>query len=402
MKRLVISLLITVSIILLFEFKWFSYFETISYFETTFKKSQVTNRGNNYFNSLINTNDGYIGIGYSYERLTKDALAIKFDNKGNIIWETTFNNGKFNAVVSDKDNFLLVGDSGLLLKLDSSGNSLWEKTLTFDYKVNFQSIKRLSDSSFIIVGDCYFNNYEQENVVNDYIIKKTILIKIDENGQIIWNKIVDVRDSKLEVYNGEISLLGSEVTIKLSQQYYEELLLKKLKFNSDGQVIDNISLNDYTKIISLVVDDNGDMVLIGYYNKSLYRMAKISQDGETLWFKDFDRYEFHKPKSLSKFNDDYFYALEPSSINEYSIIKYDFDGEKIKEYKELTYYNYVIKNGDKFFTISSNYKSSIPTTYYKPFNYYKLIPLGIIIILPVVIIKLKSKKTKALGGNNEN
>jgi len=94
-------------------------------------------------NCVLQTPDGgYIAAGYtkSFGAGNYDALLIKLDSQGNIIWSKTFGGDQsilLKSVLQTSDGYYILGgnivysDSNttdfLLIKLDSQGNIIWSK-----------------------------------------------------------------------------------------------------------------------------------------------------------------------------------------------------------------------------------------------------------------------------------
>jgi gliding motility-associated-like protein len=140
-----------------------------------------------------------------------DYWILNLDLNGNIIWQKTFggSNGDYaeSLLETGDGNFLIAGDSASsisgdktqnsygitdiwLLKLSYiDGNIIWQKTIGGDSTEWKPEIKRTFDSNYIILAMSDSGVSGQKTEPNkgnrDYW-----LIKIDSNGQVIWDKTI--------------------------------------------------------------------------------------------------------------------------------------------------------------------------------------------------------------------
>jgi hypothetical protein len=145
-------------------------------------------------NSVKQTNDGgfiIAGTTGSFGAGGQDIWLIKTDENGDTLWTKTFGgigNDRASNVVKTNDNGFAIfgttnsygngGDDFLLWKTDSLGNTLWYKTYGEITNEICTEGKQTMDGGFIITG--YF--YSQ--------IYKSIVIKLDEFGNEVWDKIL--------------------------------------------------------------------------------------------------------------------------------------------------------------------------------------------------------------------
>ena len=176
------------------------------------------------FNALVTDNgNSYIIIGHSASPISGDKTVpnkgetdiwlLKIDKNGNKIWDKSFGgddrdeypyafsttlDGNFilacesiSSRSSDKSEDLrgVKGDNKdiWLIKFDPSGQKIWDKTLGSSKLDAIRDVQELSDGSFLVgcssKGDADFDKTAPNYGDNDYW-----LIKIDKNGQKIWDK----------------------------------------------------------------------------------------------------------------------------------------------------------------------------------------------------------------------
>jgi len=144
--------------------------------------------------SVEQTNDGgYIisgSTGYSYhEENDFDIWILKIDHNGELEWDKTiYGDGQDDAmcIIQTNDNgYILTGTYAdeyrnyniILIKMDENGNEEWTEMIggyDFDYGYN---VIQTSDGGYTVVGGSY-----------SFDIFPGILIKVDENGSIIFLK----------------------------------------------------------------------------------------------------------------------------------------------------------------------------------------------------------------------
>ncbi|MCK4523285.1 hypothetical protein KAU15_00035, partial [candidate division WOR-3 bacterium] len=133
------------------------------------------------YKSIMQTNDGgYILTGYtkSFGAGNSDVWLIRIDSNGNTLWAKTFGGGEDDggeSVIETNDGgFIITGytesfgdiSSDLwIIRTDANGNELYNKT----YGINGipehgRQIKKISDSTYIIVGDNYLSDVTEYNI----------------------------------------------------------------------------------------------------------------------------------------------------------------------------------------------------------------------------------------------
>ena len=217
-------------------------------FEKKYKKGIAST-----FSSVIEVDDGYVAVG-SYEKDKqqakdglRDALIVKYDKEGKILWEKTFtslSNSKFNKVVEVNDGYVVIGQSifatmemgnsteggGVIIKYSKDGEVLWTKFHGGTKSASFNGIT-IVDGNFYIVGrdGTDFGN----------------IIKYSSNGEYQWHKNYRYTDtlglSDIVYSNGKLYAVGSkeifdhEVTDddKRNTTNTDALLIR---YNLDGEI----------------------------------------------------------------------------------------------------------------------------------------------------------------------
>jgi hypothetical protein len=143
---------------------------------------------------IVEVDDGYVAGGYkAYSYTSSDVLLIKFDTKGNIVWEQIYSysdgTDEVNSLAVTSDSgYLLAGwtqsnDDGdlLLIKTDSEGNKEWDNTYGGD-KHDWSKVRgccQTIDGGYILCGNTRSFGAGSYDVW---------LVKTDATGNMVWNK----------------------------------------------------------------------------------------------------------------------------------------------------------------------------------------------------------------------
>jgi hypothetical protein len=182
------------------------------------KKFEIMYGGSGYdvARSIQETNEGgYIIAGSSFPVSTDiwgnttsgidDCYIVKIDSAGNVEWQKmiggsdhdqaysiqeTSDGGYIVAGFSESTDIIGLTNQGLcdyyIIKLDSAGNIIWQKMYGGADLDNAISIKETKDGGYVVLGHSEPMTVVGGNNNNDCY---SILIKLDGNGNIIWQKI---------------------------------------------------------------------------------------------------------------------------------------------------------------------------------------------------------------------
>lgn len=256
-----------------------SSFEMLNYFSYGFGESTVTteaksvNHGQSFFTISNVDIDSTSNAQY-------DIFLAEMDTSGNIIDTMQFGGNDydlgFNLILLANGNFLIsgytwsygAGDEDIyLFEADSLGNVVWQKTFGYPGTDISGSQSLLNDE----LGNIYICGWTELNTGN----RAAWLIKTDRFGNMLWEKKFD-RGSFFDgfvgmdfSYDGQLIIVGSTHNYELDSinappigwllkvdtngiQIWSRLVSKYAQLNS----------NDY--ISSLLVDNNGEIIVAGY------------------------------------------------------------------------------------------------------------------------------------------
>lgn len=269
----------------------------------------------------------------TFEKIIKiDALSWR--NHGLCVQQT--NDGGYVIAGGSTDTNLAT--KALLIKTDASGDTAWIKKFGFGDTIsaNLNSVLQTTDGGYIIAGNL--------SNLNDWSVS-TLLIKTDDNGNIVWNKIYrdnswlwDELGSIHPTYDGGYILTGDRLDI-LSQQY-----LYLAKFDSNGDTLwTKTFLKEAVGFSVQQTSDSGYIIagaVRGSFNNYDVLLVKTDKNGDTLWTKI-----FMKVGNLGETGDDYGYSVEQTNDGGYIIGGTTFFDQKGKPYLIKTN-----SNGDTLWT----------------------------------------------------
>jgi hypothetical protein len=251
------------------------------------------------------------------------AVVIKYDPQGSILWKKTHGNFFPNAVYGFTPDELVIGlDSNYIvagstpegfqvLRLDQSGDTLWTRGVECNNNYCFQhSIVPLEDG--FVVG---YNNSDANQISSDYTLL-CVLKKYDYQGNELWTwqndssvlligaeDLVQTHDKGWVVASG----IGKEtfnsdgITTRLSYDGYVfkldsnrnrvwERQLRGYSYSTDNRMIRLIELQDSSLMVFGMLPDsfriNG--VLTAQHNGYV---GKLSADGDSLWGRQYHYFE---------------------------------------------------------------------------------------------------------------
>ncbi len=286
--------------------------------------------------AVSQTSDGgYIITGYSDINGTGyyDAFLLKTDSSGNEMWSKSYGSSYYDvgySVAQTSDNgFLFVGSTGpnnmLVIKTDALGDTIW--TRTFDSgngNASGYSVKQTMDGGYIITG------------YMDVIYSAICLIKIDDNGNIVW----------VNTYSGSMGESGRDViqasdsgyivtgtTHSFGVDQWGDICLIKTDINGMLTWAKTYGTSYQETGYSIQQTSDGGYIVVGSrgnfpQNIANVHLIKTDNLGDTLWTKLFGRMHDDKCYSVKQALDgSYILAGYSMSIgSDFYLIKTDSNG----------------------------------------------------------------------------
>ena len=235
--------------------------------------------------SIIQSPDG----GFAIVGLSKASL-IKVDSSGEFQWKNTYGQQYGIAVsvtITSDSGFAMcyLGSltsgtlsDGWFLKINSNGNVEWNKTIGVHVGYSsFTSLIQTSDGGFALASSGTQWNMSGVGA----------LLKTDENGNVIWEKIygfpVESAIQTNDMGYALISLTGDERQGVTGTMFVKTDSKGKIEFSKNYENIISSSL--------IETEDKG-FLLWGYTGFTAGVVEKINSTGSTLWRQTFSMGEF--------------------------------------------------------------------------------------------------------------
>ena len=237
--------------------------------EKTFEKIYNVGFNSTFFGVILDGSD-VIAVG-SYEKTQDDrdnsirkALIVKYDKRGNIIFEKDFevlDNSKFTSITKYGDYYYVTGQSvykstsignkeggAILCKYDKDGNLVWSKTYGNSKSAVYNDLLIYNDNIYVVGDDenylgilCKYDLDGNFMAYNDY--KST-----DNTG---FSGIVNIGD---KIYVSGANMQENDLTNAMIVMYDTNCnYLKQVTYDAKGT----------ERFNKLVLDDNDNIVAIG-------------------------------------------------------------------------------------------------------------------------------------------
>ena len=239
-------------------------------------------------NLVLNSDDGHI---------------IKTDGLGQLIWEKNFGGSQDDGFYDIKET----GDGGLvaagftsslangaltsdawLIKVDGNGNLLWQKTYDEGTREVARSISATSDGGFVLTGVA----------TPDTGSRKIYVVHTDADGNKIWSHMYEIGSgdntgySIVEASNGDFVIVGQAFFGVPSGQ--EDIVL--LRIDKDGNELWHKTFGGpYTDTARCLIrtSDNG-FAIAGSIQNDMYSLdgtemvlIRVDRNGDELWRKTY-------------------------------------------------------------------------------------------------------------------
>ncbi|HDG68557.1 MAG TPA: hypothetical protein ENG11_05375 [candidate division Zixibacteria bacterium] len=198
--------------------------------------------------------------------------------------EPAVDGGYVIAGVSDNDDSLFTGDA-LLLKIDTYGNVIWTHSYGGSNREIANSVRQTADGGYIIAG---FSSSPTDS-------GDIYLIKTDNEGNVIWERVyeddyITIGNQVVQTSDGGYAVIGS--TIPAEGAPGDVYLLKT---DSEGNILWSRTYGDYSddRGSSIDITSDGGFIITGLYGfdpfmvtGSVY-LIRTNADGDVQWSKTF-------------------------------------------------------------------------------------------------------------------
>ncbi|MCL2167927.1 MAG: T9SS type A sorting domain-containing protein [Lentimicrobiaceae bacterium] len=262
------------------------------------------------FFSVTALPDGIVAAGYSdgfgegdWEDMegngSDDAIMVKYDYEGNIVWKINFGGNdvdRFFSITEASDGIVAVGisysgsfESGdweldtckgnkdaIMVKYDTDGNVMWKKNFGGISDDIFYSVTAVSDG-LVAVGISFPNSFETGDwkEITGKGWEDAMIVKYDNDGEIVWKKNFggngrDCFYAVTEVANGLVAVGGADGFssgdwANIAGKGNDDAII--VRFDHEGNVIwkNNFGGND-TEIYYALTAFSDAIVAVGYAN----------------------------------------------------------------------------------------------------------------------------------------
>ena len=211
-----------------------------------------------------------------------DYVAVKLDASGNIVWQKAFGgsgNDFLKAMAPTSDGgvvvtgYTLSNDGDVIgyhgngdfftLKLDANGEIVWKKTMGSSNSDQAFAIAATADGGFVVGGST--NGMNDGDVVGDHTGVDTWMVKLDANGNMIWQKAYGTINGE------EIRSISTDANDELlvaaaSTDYGGNTDVWFLKCNSNGEMIWQQTLGGSGEEVpkSIMPTDDGGVLMSAF------------------------------------------------------------------------------------------------------------------------------------------
>jgi len=153
--------------------------------------------------AITTTDGGTIVLGnIIFDTSNEDIWIFKLDKNEEIIWEKIIGskqNDRAVSITKSRDgNYLIAGFTnkkiinydGLILKINEKGKIIWKKNIGGNKQEEILKLIPAWDGGYIGIGHIYTNEKSERNIW---------ILKIDENGNKIWDKIINLYKNNDEI-----------------------------------------------------------------------------------------------------------------------------------------------------------------------------------------------------------
>uniref|UniRef100_A0A7V5Y0R1 Bulb-type lectin domain-containing protein n=1 Tax=candidate division WOR-3 bacterium TaxID=2052148 RepID=A0A7V5Y0R1_UNCW3 len=241
-----------------------------------------------------------VGSTASFGQGLFDIFLIKINEEGETLWTRTYGGGEndygYDIIATPDSHYLVVGSTSsfgqgggdvYLLKIDGNGQIIWQRTYGGIYSDGGLAITFTYDSCYVISGytKSFSNNLDSD----------LYLLKVNQNGELLWERGYGLRGFGLDEFGYCVRQTKDSGFIIVGYGRFpnghgvDDIWL--LKTDSEGETL-------FTKIFGgelcdygyfLIPNENNEILLIGYAGSFNYDVYLIKTDslGNALWQRNY-------------------------------------------------------------------------------------------------------------------
>lgn len=264
-------------------------FSTLLFGQNTFQRHFGAPSNYDGIDDFIATSDGAYLIGgttANYGAGRYDMLFEKIDTNGNLLWQQTWGNegddGVNSIIQIDSTGYLVCGYSGggiaeernfVVLRLDEQGEEVWKIIRNNAFSSEAISAVKLADGSFVIGGHWVINTLDGPG---------TIFLKIDGEGNVLWEQVLEFNTLN-RIVNLVATLDGGFFILVAQKQLY--------KYDAQGTFVfqkEITSINGNVREINhFERTADGQLRISGIENFSQPFIAELDESGNMTNIREF-------------------------------------------------------------------------------------------------------------------
>lgn len=309
-----------------------------------------------------------------------DAYIIKYDKTGEVEWMKNYGGEDydyFTELIQTSDNgYIAVGQTcssditgitligscdALVVKFDAKGNVLWQKNFGTTGEDKFNIITKAQDGTYILGGATNYLEYGWQIICDGYIVK------IDEQANVKLQQKVPTKDITFVIENSK----GQYYVGDYTQQSQLRL------FDKDFTLLWSTNNHDYTYVNDAVLLEDDSIVIVGTgsYTENVRTayISKYNTDGTLIWTQSYgSEYDAFNKIDIDEKGNFIVAGGKVSNINEKDlntavVVRYDKEGKFLKEEvfqgKDATwFYGLQHLNDEAYVYVGTSYVSG---TYYQ-------------------------------------
>ncbi len=282
------------------------------------------------FYSILKVSDGYIVVGSivtkkeQIEANTRDALIVKYDEQGKVIWHKTYHvlsDTEFYKVIDDdNDNIVVIGQSiyenmevgshitggGIIVRYDKDGNLLAHNNYGGNKSGSFNDIIKVNDGYIVCGKDAtnygilvkFKKDFNRDEKDTNIITKKIEWQRTYSNTDTIGFSGMVMKDKTIYVV-GAIDI-SSEKTKEGKPNYKYDAGI--VLYNTSGKYLGKYSIEDTTyHRFNSVILDNDKLLLTGLLD--INGITKGSKTESVIMNFDIKENKFIDKQVMAKDND---------------------------------------------------------------------------------------------------
>lgn len=257
-----------------------------SYSDTEFDTSRIYAIAELSDNNLVAVGE------YNVYSGNENAFISKFNPNGDVIWQVeigaSLRQVARDVIPLDNGHFLIVGtdlgeiSDGWIARFDANGNVVWQKRVGDSYVNALTGGLRTSDGNIVLIGSTW--------KTFSFPSADAWLLKIDQNGQILWQKSYD--NSQADYFTDLVETADGNFAVSgVTNSGFMPSHPWALKFSPDGNLIWQREWPDDTVFgfQSVVEADNGRLIFVGVREENLISSAWLvaldNNTGTSIWEK---------------------------------------------------------------------------------------------------------------------